>query len=143
MYLSSFKSMNHLNLTTLLNEPDTTVALVGATDNPMKYGATIYRNLKSKGIPVVAVNPNRSTVDGDPAYASLADLPEAPTIVNLVVPPRIGLGVLRDMAELGYQHVWFQPGAESPELIALADELGLHYISNACTMAVGRARSNA
>ncbi len=128
------------NLPKLLNDPATTVALVGATDNAAKYGATIYRNLKAKGIPVFAVNPNRDTVDDDAAYASLADLPQAPTIVNLVVPPRIGIGVLAEMAELGYENVWFQPGAESPAAVALAEELGLNYLVDACTMVVGRDR---
>lgn len=135
--------MTWQNLPKLLNDPTTSVALVGATDNPAKYGATIYRNLKAKGIPVLAVNPNRVTVDGDPAYASLADLPYEPTIVNLVVPPSVGLGVLVKMADLGYDNVWFQPGAESAETIALAEELGLNYLAHACTMVVGRTRTNA
>jgi uncharacterized protein len=126
----------------LLNDPATTVALVGASDNPAKYGATIYRNLKGKGIQVFAVNPNRSTVDDDTAYRSLADLPERPTIVNLVVPPRIGLSVLREMAHLGYDNVWFQPGAESAETIALAEELGINYLVHACMMVVGRTRTH-
>ncbi|HDH03481.1 MAG TPA: hypothetical protein ENH15_04470 [Actinobacteria bacterium] len=43
----------------LLQEPDTTVALIGATDNLSKYGSVIYRDLKRKGIPVFAVNPHR------------------------------------------------------------------------------------
>ncbi|GBE25476.1 hypothetical protein BMS3Bbin02_01762 [bacterium BMS3Bbin02] len=138
----SFSLMTQPPLPILLNDPTTSVALVGATDNPMKYGSTIYRNLKAKKIPVYAVNPNRRSVI-DVAYRSLADLPNRPTIVNLVVPPKIGLGVLREIAELGYDNVWFQPGAESAETIALAEELGLSYIAHACTMVVGRTRTHA
>ncbi len=52
----------------LLEEPSTTVAVAGATDNPSKYGAVIYRDLKLKGFTVYPVNPNRSTVDGDPSF---------------------------------------------------------------------------
>ena len=72
----------------LLTDPATTIAVVGATDDPAKFGGRIYRDLKGKGFRVLAVNPGRDTVDGDPCYPSLAALPEAPTIVDLVVPPR-------------------------------------------------------
>ncbi|NIQ54637.1 MAG: CoA-binding protein, partial [Gemmatimonadetes bacterium] len=51
------------------------MAVVGATDSPDKYGGIIYRDLKRRGFRVFAVNPGRETVDGDPAYAGLADLP--------------------------------------------------------------------
>ena len=56
------------DITRLLDQPDTTIAIVGATDNPSKYGHVIYRDLKQKGFPVYPVNPNRSTVDGDKAF---------------------------------------------------------------------------
>lgn len=64
-----------------------------------------------------AVNPGRDTVDGDPAYRSLADLPEAPTIVNIVVPPPATLAVLQQCAELGLRRVWVQPGAEDAAVL--------------------------
>ena len=61
-----------------LKKVDTTIAIVGANDDPGKYGSIIYRDLKRKGYEVFAVNPNRDTVDGDVSYSSLADLPESP-----------------------------------------------------------------
>ena len=64
----------------LLDKPGATVAIVGATDNPSKYGSVIYRDLKLKGFTVYSVNPNRSTVDGDPAFKRLEDIPEPPTL---------------------------------------------------------------
>ena len=72
----------------LLQDSDTTIAVVGATDNRSKYGSIIYRDLKAKGFAVYPVNTRRSNVDGDPAYPTLGDLPQPPTIVNIVVPPR-------------------------------------------------------
>jgi predicted CoA-binding protein len=91
---------------------DTTIAVVGATDDPAKYGFRIYRDLKAKGYRVFGVNPRRDTVDGDPAYRSLADLPEPPGIVDIVVPPPVALKVLHQCAEMGLRNVWVQPGAE-------------------------------
>ncbi len=124
----------------LLQEPDTTVAVVGATDNAHKYGSVIYRDLKRKGFRVFPVNPHRTTVDGDPAYPELAALPEAPTVVNFVVPPEVTLTVLRRCRELGWTNVWIQPGAESPEVLAYLQEHDFDYLANACIMVETRLR---
>ncbi|MCJ7725452.1 MAG: CoA-binding protein [Acidimicrobiia bacterium] len=118
----------------LLTDPSTTVAVIGANDDPAKYGGRIYRDLKAKGFKVFAVNPNRDTVDGDPSFKSLEDLPESPTIVNFVVPPQRTLRILQKCRELGLLDVWIQPGAESEEVISYLDEAGFNYLANACIM---------
>ncbi len=126
------------DIATLLIEPETTVAVVGATDNAMKYGSVIYRDLKRKGYSVFPVNPNRTEVDGDKAYPTLDKLPESPTIVNIVVPPSVTILVLKKSLELGLKNVWLQPGAESPESLAFLQEHGFNYLANACIMVESR-----
>jgi hypothetical protein len=118
----------------LLSDPATTVAVVGATDDPAKFGGRIYRNLKGKGFRVFAVNPGRSTVAGDPCYPSLAALPEAPTIVDVVVPPVMALVVLRECVALGLQRVWLQPGSEDDAVLAFAAAHGLMVRAGDCIM---------
>ena len=112
-----------------LTDPATTVAVVGATDEPGKYGGRIYRNLKGKGFTVYAVNPSRDTVDGDPCYPDLASLPAPPTIVDVVVPPPVTLRVLDECAELGLKKVWVQPGAENDEVMARLEDDGFEYMA--------------
>jgi uncharacterized protein len=129
------------DIATLLHRDDTTVAIVGATDDPSKYGSVIYRDLKHKGFDVFAVNPGRDTVDGDPAYETLEDLPVTPTIVNIVVPPAATLNVLRKAKELGYRNVWVQPGAESAQVMAYLTENDFNYLANACIMVQSRVRA--
>ena len=131
-----------IDIATLLDDPETTVAVVGATDNPSKYGARIYRDLKHKGFTVFAVNPNRDTVDGDPAYPDLASLPEAPTIVDFVVPSRFTLHHLQKCLELGLMNVWIQPGAESPEVLEFVQEHDFNYLAQACIMVESRMLSS-
>lgn len=125
-------------LTKLLSDTSTSVAVVGATDNTEKYGAVIYRDLKRKGYRVMAVNPGRDTVDGDPAYASVADLPTHPDIINLVVPAKVGVEVVRQALDIGYDRIWVQPGAESPELLSLLQEEAAVYIADSCIMVRSR-----
>lgn len=128
-------------ITAALMEPDATVALVGANDHPGKYGSVIYRDLKSKGYVVYAVNPNRDTVDGDKAYPTLSDLPVAPTIVNFVVPPQISLQVLQEAKELGYNLVWMQPGSASPEVRDFIGANGFEALIDACIMVQTRVKA--
>ncbi len=126
------------DILSLLEEPGTTIALVGASDNESKYGHTIFLDLKRKGYRVYPVNPRRDTVQGEKAYARLADIPEPPTIVNFVIPPRFTLHVLKQCLELGLMNVFIQPGAESPEVMEFIQENGFNYLANACIMVESR-----
>ncbi len=126
------------NIADLLNEPGTTVAIVGATDNPAKYGNVIYKDLKGKGFTVFPVNPKKGTVDGDQAYGSLQEIPSKPTVVNLVVPPGVVQGILQQCLDLGLSNVWLQPGAESPKNLAFLKEHNFNYLANACIMIQSR-----
>ncbi|MFZ4703518.1 MAG: CoA-binding protein [Candidatus Methylumidiphilus sp.] len=125
-----------MQLTTLemITEPGVIVAVVGATDNPEKFGYTVYRDLKKKGYKVFPVNPKRETVDGDKAYPNLQDLPITPDIANLVVPPEVSIDVAEECLRFGIQHLWLQPGAESPEVLEFLQENGLSYLAGACIM---------
>lgn len=125
-------------LTETLADPEATIAVVGATDNAQKYGNVIYKDLKRKGYRVYPVNPSRDTVDGDTAYATVADLPVAPDIIDLVVPAEVGVKVVRQALDVGYDRIWVQPGAESPELLRLLQESDAEYIADACIMVRSR-----
>ncbi len=85
-----------------------------------------------------AVNPYRDSVDGDPCWHSVTDLPEAPTIVVLVVPAKRGLDVLEDCAERGLHNVWVQPGAFSAELMESLDRHDFDWLAEACVMVRAR-----
>ncbi len=122
------------DLTALLTEPGTSLAVVGATDHPTKYGGIIYRDLKSKGFPVFAVNPYRQSVDGDVCWANVSDLPEKPTIVVLVVPAKRGIGVLGDCADAGIRNIWIQPGAFSSEMHDVLEAGEFEWLAEACVM---------
>lgn len=125
-------------LTRILADSSATIAVVGATDNREKYGSVIYRDLKRKGYRVLAVNPGRDTVDGDPAYATVADLPVEPDIIDLVVPPSEGVKVVGQALDIGYDRIWVQPGAENPELLTILQEEGVEYLADACIMVRSR-----
>lgn len=126
------------DLTPLLAEPGTSLAIVGATDHPSKYGGIIYRDMKAKGFPVFAVNPYRDSVDGDPCWAEVSDIPTPPTIVVLVVPAKRGIDVLKDCASVGVKNIWIQPGAFSMEMKEVLESGDFEWLAEACVMVRAR-----
>jgi predicted CoA-binding protein len=109
-------------------------ALVGATGNPRKYGNKILRNLRGAGYTVYAVNMKETQIEGQPAYPSLAALPERPEVVDIVVPPAQTEIVVRECRALGLTRVWMQPGAESEAAIAYCEANGIQLVHDACAM---------
>jgi len=114
------------------NEP--VWAVVGASNNPRKYGNRIYKILRTAGYTVFAVNKGENVVEGDPAYASLLDLPRPPTVVNMVIPPHLALDVVQQAKEAGAKAIWFQPGAEDAEAIRWATANGLDVVEDCILM---------
>jgi acetyltransferase len=79
------------------------IAVVGAGNNPMKMGtmqaASILKGgYKGKFYPI---HPTGKTVLGHRAYPSIFDLPEAPDLVSLVVPPERVIPLLEDFGKIG------------------------------------------
>ena len=64
-------------------------ALVGASAGRSKYGNMILRDLHQAGYAIYPVNPRETEIEGLRAYRTLADLPQLPQVVDIVVPPRV------------------------------------------------------
>jgi len=109
-------------------------AIVGVSQDPAKYGGRIYRTLRDAGYVVYAVNPKGGELDGAPVYHSLADLPELPEVVDLVVPPAVTEQVVQGAHALGLSRIWMQPGSESAAAIDWCREHGMQVVFGACAM---------
>jgi uncharacterized protein len=105
-------------------------AVVGASNDRSKFGNRIYRTLRSAGYKVYAVNPREEEIEGDRAYKWVSDLPEAPTVVDMVIPPRFALSTVQQAKEVGAKAIWFQPGSEDPEAIQWAQKNDLDVIES-------------
>lgn len=111
-------------------------AVVGANDDPDKFGYKIYKRLKDKGYRVYPVNPNYSTVDGDTCFENLSSLPEKPEVIDMVVSPKRGTAIIKEAAQLGIKNIWLQPGTYNDELLALIEEKGLTAVQACVLVAV-------
>ena len=113
------------------------VAIIGASNSRNKFGNKAVRAFQAKGYTVYPVNPDESQVEGVPAFKSVTDLPVRPEMVSIYVPPPVLLELLPEIANKGCDELWLNPGAESDEVVAEAERLGLNVIQACSIVAAG------
>jgi predicted CoA-binding protein len=111
-----------------------TWAVIGSVHDHEKYAYKIYGFLKRKGYKVYPVDPSGQMVDGNQSYKTLTDIPEVPDAVDMVINPIKGSRFVEEAASLGIKYIWFQPGAESNDIIEKSNSLITNVISNHCVM---------
>lgn len=114
------------------------VALVGASNTPHKYGNIILLDLMSRGHTVLPINPGDSVIEGQRAYASLAELDTPVSIINVVIPPERARAMLRDMSTMPSDIIWFQPGSFDAMVVRTARERFGTVVAGPCIMVLAR-----
>ena len=109
-------------------------AVVGATDNPSKYGNQIVKNLKNRGYEVYPINPKLNQLEGMKCYASLEEIPVKVDVVDLVVPPGVTEVILKECKRLGLCRIWLQPGSENEAALAYCHNNNLKVVHGVCVM---------
>ncbi len=120
-------------LETLKNK-NNLIALVGASNDPKKYGNKILLDLVSKGYNVAPINSKEDTIAGIKSYKNILDLKELPSIINFVVPPSIGLQITKELVKNNLDNYWYQPGAESEEISSFLKTNKKNFIDDKCIM---------
>ena len=116
----------------------TRIAVVGASNDPEKYGNIIVRNLARQGYSVLPVNPKGGTIAGLDAWPDLASVPRPVHIVDLVTPPEVTKRVLESLDPRTVDAVWLQDGSFDDEVIRLAEARFPVAVHHACIMVVAR-----
>lgn len=110
------------------------LAVVGVSRQPKKFGTYAYMELKKRGYRVFPVNPQAETIEGDRCYPSLSALPEQVGGVVVIVPSNRVEQVVRDAAASGIKRVWMQQGATSTEAIKFCEENGITEVHGECIL---------
>lgn len=110
------------------------VAVVGASADPTKASYFVVKYLLSKGFRVIPVNPKLAgqTLLDQPVYASLADLPDAPDMVDIFRNASAAGAVTDEAIAVGAKLVWMQLGVRNDDAARRAEAAGLTVIMNRC-----------
>jgi predicted CoA-binding protein len=83
------------------------IAVTGVSRTPEGHGSNVvYGRLRERGYDVFAVNPNADTVEGDPCFHHLADIPGGVDAVVIGTRPEEAEATVRECEQLGIEHVW-------------------------------------
>ena len=130
------------NLTPLLAPRAVTV--VGASNDPRKWGGSLMRNLIDGGFagPIYPVNGRGGTVCDLPAFGSVAELPEAPDLALVAVGAAHVNGVIEQCGErgvpvalvvaAGYSEAGEEGAVAEAELVRTAKDSGVTLIGPNC-----------
>lgn len=109
------------------------IAIVGASDKPSRasYFVATYL-LSSSPYKVYFVNPVAKEILGQPVYASLADLPETPDIVDVFRRHDELPTVLEEAKAVGAKTLWLQLGSWHEEVARDAEAAGMNVVMDRC-----------
>jgi predicted CoA-binding protein len=113
------------------------VAIIGASSNPRKFGNRAVRAFRRQGYTVFAINPHEGEVEGLKTYASVLDVPDSIDMATFYVPPEVGEKVIVEVARKGITEVWLNPGSESDALVQLARSLKIEPIEACSIVGIG------
>jgi predicted CoA-binding protein len=120
-----------------------TIAMVGASPNPLRPSYTVFSYLRRQPeFEVTPINPTVEEIDGVRAFASLAAYSAergTPDLVDVFRRPSEAIAVVNDAIAVRAKAIWFQYGVINDEAIALADASSMDVVVDRC-MKVEHAR---
>lgn len=116
------------------------IAVAGVSRTRQDAANLIYRKLRDAGYQVFAVNPNASTVEGDPCYPDLPSIPGGVDGVVIATRPQLAEALAQQCVEAHVPRVWMHQSivhggtSVSPEAAVFCAEHGITVIAGACPM---------
>jgi uncharacterized protein len=111
-----------------------TIAIVGASANPSRasYFVATYLRSDAPEYTVWFVNPRETEILGRSVFATLADLPEVPDMVDVFRRAEDLPSVAAEAIAVGASSLWFQLGLVHDEAAAIAEAAGVTVVQDKC-----------
>jgi uncharacterized protein len=115
-----------------------TIAVVGLSADRTRPSHGVARALQRFGYRVIPVNPHAESILGEPAVASLDQLPDAlgpgerVDIVDVFRRPQFVAGIVDDCIRLKLPALWLQEGVIDSEAAQRAVQAGIFTVMDRC-----------
>ena len=115
-----------------------TIAVIGAGPDRRKFANKCVRAYRAADWTVFPVHPSAEVVEGLPVFRSLAEVPlDHLDRVSVYLPPSVGVNAVESFAAKSIGEVWLNPGADGPDVVARAKELGLNVVCGCSIVDIG------
>ncbi|MCG8491398.1 MAG: CoA-binding protein [Sneathiellales bacterium] len=111
-----------------------TIAVVGASDNPVRPSYFVMRYMQRKGYRILPVNPGKAGSDllGEKIYASLGDIDVPVDMVDCFRNAEAIPGIVEEAKSIHAKVLWMQLGVTNPTAAEAAEEAGMRVVMNRC-----------
>lgn len=109
-----------------------TITVVGASGDPAKAAHRVPAYMQRHGWRIIPVNLRGGTLLGEPAYRTLAEVPDRVGLVDVFRPGPQAAEVARQAVAAGATALWLQLGIRSREAREIAAAAGLLYVEDRC-----------
>lgn len=109
-----------------------TIAVVGASSNPLRPSNRVAAYMKAQGYRVIPINPNERQVVGEAACPSLMAVTEPIDLVNIFRRSEEVLPIVEDAIAKGAKAVWMQEGVVNDAAAERARQAGLAVVMDRC-----------
>jgi predicted CoA-binding protein len=131
--MNELKTIREVLGTTTLEKPRT-IAVIGLSKDGAKPSHYVSAYMKQHGYRILPINPALDTVLGEKSYASLAELPVKPDIVDVFRLPKFIPAIVDEMLRLNFDNLWVQQGIVNLEAAAQAEAGGIRVVMDRCIM---------
>jgi len=111
-----------------------TVAVVGLSDNPDRDSHRVAAYLQQRGYRIIPINPNVTTVLGEPAYPRLRDVPVPVEVVDIFRRPDAVPEIVEEAIAMGVRVIWMQESIAHNAAADRARAAGLTVVMNKCML---------
>jgi predicted CoA-binding protein len=114
-----------------------TYAIIGASNEVLKYGYELVCVFNDSGYEVLPVNPKYDEIDGIKCYPSLKDLPEKPEVIITALAPANTEKVVKSLPD-NYETLWLPPNCFNEETVSYCKENNINFVYNVCPIGLIR-----